>query len=107
MGVPIDTDRPTIICGQTPEVLVDRRTGERRTDREGRPLWRVWLVLLGEDEPKTMNVRTPVEPKGLVKGQPVRVAGLVASSWTNPEGRVQELFDASSIEPMRAQKDTP
>jgi len=105
MGVPIDTERPILICGQNPEVLLDAKTRERKVDRDGRPLWRVWLVLLGDDEPKTMNVRTPVEPKGLVKGQAVRVAGLRANTWTTPDGRMQELFDASSVEPLPQKKD--
>jgi len=106
MGLPVDTSKATVICGQAPEAMVDRRTGERRTNRDGLALWRVWLVLLGDDEPKAMNVRTTIEPKGLVKGQPVAVTGLTASSWTNPEGREMELFDAASIEPVtRAQKD--
>jgi len=98
MGLPVDTSKAVVICGSVPEAMVDRRTGERRTNAEGAPLWRVWLVLLADDEPAVMRVKTTTEPKGLVKGQPVVVRDLVASSWTTPEGKEMDLYQASSIE---------
>jgi hypothetical protein len=108
MGLPVDTSRAIIICGQTPEAMVDRTTGERRTNQDGAPMWRVWCVLLGEDEPTPMRVKTAKEPKGLVKGQPVTISDLVASSWTTPDGNNVDLFNASSIEPAtRLTKETP
>ncbi len=108
MGVPIDTEKSIVICGPAAEVVVDRNTGERKTNRDGLPLWRMWLVLFGDDEPKTMSVRTTFEPKGLVKGQAVRVTGLTQTSWTTPDGKALELYDALSIEPAtRTPKDAP
>jgi hypothetical protein len=108
MGLPVDTSRAIVICGQAPEAMVDRATGERRTNQDGAQMWRVWLVLLGDDEPTAMRVKTPKEPKGLVKGQPVNVSDLVASSWTTPDGKDIDLYNASSIEPAsRLAKDAP
>ncbi len=108
MGLPVDTTKAIVICGGAVEALVDRDTGERRTDRDGAPMWRVWLVLLGDDEPTAMRVKTAKEPKGIVKGQPVHVTDLVASSWTTPDGKDIDLYNATSIEPAsRLAKDAP
>ena len=105
MGLPVDTSKAIVICAWVPEAMVDRRTGERRTNADGAPLWRVWLVLLQDDEPAVMRVKTTVEPKGLVKGQPVIVKDLVASSWTTPEGKDIDLYQASAIEAARGARE--
>ncbi len=108
MGLPVDTTKAIVICGGPAEAMIDRDTGAPRTNQDGVPMWRVWLVLLGEDEPQSMRVKTAKEPKGLVKGQPVHVSDLVASSWTTPENKTIDLYNATSIEPAaRLAKDAP
>jgi len=105
MGIPVDTTRSIVICGGSPEAMVDRSTGQPRTDATGAQLWRLWLVLIGDDEPVVMRVKTPKEPKGLVKGQPVNVAGLVASNWTTPDGKDVDLYNAVSVDPARTARE--
>jgi hypothetical protein len=66
--LPVDTSILTVLCGGAPGPVVDRETGEHKTNRDGIPLFRTDLVVMGQGRPEVVGVRTAKEPKGLVVG---------------------------------------
>jgi hypothetical protein len=105
MSLPIDTAKLTVLCGNPPAPVVDRVTGELRTTREGQPLFRTELVVMGQGRPEVVGVRTVRDPKGLAIGMPVTVAALTISTFTTKDGTTGVFYEAAAIEPARAAKE--
>jgi len=102
MRFPVDIAKIQLICGGEAEPSLVFDTGEQRTNRKGEPLFQVQLMAGGEDRPIVIPVRTPVEPKGLSFGVPVRAVGLALVPWASrsgPGGGVN--YEADRIEPAR------
>jgi len=102
MALPLDVTKLTVLCGGPPQPVVDRETGEHRTDREGRPLYRTDLVVLGSGRPELLGVRTPKEPKGIALGAQVAASGLSVSTFTARDGGTGVFYEAASLEPAKA-----
>jgi len=98
MALPIDTTTLTVLCGAPPTPVVDRDTGEHRTNRDGEALYRTELVVLGGGRAQIVGVRTPNEPKGLGAGALVQVAGLTVSTFTTKDGGTGVFYEASAVE---------
>jgi hypothetical protein len=65
-------------------------------------LFQVQLMAGGEDRPVVIPVRTPVEPKGLAFGMPVRALGLTLVPWTSRTGGGGGVnYEADRIEAVR------
>jgi hypothetical protein len=105
MALPIDTAKLTVLCGTPPTPVVDRVTGELRTNREGVPLFRTELVVMGAGRPEVLGVRTARDPKGLSVGTPVTVTGFTISTFTTKDGTTGVFYEAGAIEPTRPTKE--
>jgi hypothetical protein len=105
MPLPVDTTRLTVLCGNAPIPVVDRETGEHKTNRDGIPLFRTELVVMGQGRPEVLGVRTPKEPKGLAIGTPVQVTGFTISTFATKDGTTGVFYEAGAIEPARATRE--
>jgi hypothetical protein len=106
MALPIDTRNLTVLCGNPPAPVVDRDTGEHRTTRDGLPLFRTELVVMGQGRPEVLGVRTVKDPKGLGIGTPVTVTAFTISTFTTRDGTTGVFYEAGAIEPTRAAEPT-
>lgn len=102
MALPIDTTKLTVLCGAPPTAVVDRDSGEQRTNRDGEALFRTELIVLGGGRPQVLGVRTAKEPKGLVTGVPVHVTGFTVSTFVARDGGTGVFYEAAAVEPAKA-----
>lgn len=84
MRLPIDQTKITaLVTGEARPVLV-YGSNETRTDKDGRPLFRLPVLLSGTtdtvDPSTTVTLPGPIE--GVSKGQTVRFRNLTLSTWT-------------------------
>jgi hypothetical protein len=103
MRFPVDISKVQLICAGESEASVKYGTGVQRTNQKNEPLFQVQLMAGGEERPVMITVRTPVEPKGLAFGAPVRAVGFALIPWaskTTGSGGVN--YEADRIEPLRA-----
>ena len=107
MPLPVDTTKLTVLCGAPPSAVLDRDTGAHRTNREGEFLYRAELIVMGCGRPLVLGVRTAKEPKALAMGAPVNLTGFTVSTFTAKDGGTGVFYEAASIEPAKAQKETP
>ena len=105
MALPVDTTKITVICGGPPQPVVDRVTGEHRTNREGQALFRTEVIVLGAGRPEVLGVRTATPPKALAVGAPLAVSGLTVSTFTAKDGGTGVFYEASVIEPAKAARE--
>ena len=105
MALPVDTRSLTVLCGNPPAPMLDRDTGEHRRNREGVPLFRTELVVMGQGRPEVLGVRTAREPKGLSIGTPVSVTAFTISTFTTKDGTTGVFYEAGAIEAARATKE--
>jgi hypothetical protein len=101
MALPVDTNKITVLCGTAPQPVVDRVTGEHRTNREGQALFRTEVIVLGTGRPEVFGVRTATPPKPLVVGAPLVVSDLTVSTFTAKDGGTGVFYEATSIEPAK------
>jgi hypothetical protein len=102
MRFPVDITKIQLVCGGEAEPSVVFDTGARRTNRNGEPLFQIRLMAGGDELPIVITVRTPVEPKGLVFGTPVRAVGLTLVPWTSRTGGGGGVnYEADRLEPLR------
>jgi hypothetical protein len=102
MRFPVDITKIQLVCGGEAEPSVVFDTGARRTNRNGEPLFQIRLMAGGDELPIVITVRTPVEPKGLVFGAPVRAVGLTLVPWTSRTGGGGGVnYEADRLEPLR------
>lgn len=105
MPLPVDTNALTVLCGTPPAPVVDRDSGEHKTTRDGVPLFRTELVVMGAGRPEVLGVRTAKEPKGLSVGAPVKVTAFTISTFTTRDGTTGVFYEAGAIEPARATRE--
>lgn len=79
----------------------DFDTKRQKADENGEPLFSVQLVALADGGAEILTVKVAGEPKGLHQGVPVKVTGLVATTWTMGD-RNGIAFKATRIEPASA-----
>lgn len=100
----VDTSKAQLIAGDSgSQVVKDRKTGELAIDQAtGQVMWAVNLsVIQPPDAPQVWRVKVVGEPKGLVPGQFVKVAGLFLSDW-DMDGKHGISFRAESVSPAAA-----
>jgi hypothetical protein len=100
MRLPIDTQNLTFIAANPPEAVLDFESKQPRTDTDGRPVFAVGVVALGSEGADVLTVKVAGEPKGITQGSPVRVTGLVATTWQMPPDRHGVSFRAETIESL-------
>jgi hypothetical protein len=102
MRFPVDITKVQLVCGGEAEPSLVYDTQEQRTNQKGEPLFQVQLMAGGNDRPVVIPVRTPVEPKGLSFGMPVRAVGLTLVPWTSRTGGGGGVnYEAERIEAVR------
>ena len=97
MRLPIDTNAIRFVTAGPPEPVLDFDSGAQRLDKAGTPQFVVHLFGTGERVRDSISVKVAGEPKGLGEFTPVRVTGLVATTW-EMEGRHGVSFQAERIE---------
>lgn len=101
--IPMDTSRTYLCVGEATPVL-DWNTKAPKVDPTGVPEFQVPVLALTEGLPEVLGVKVPGEPKGLVTGSPVRIAGLTAIPYTTERGENRFAYRANSIEPARPER---
>ena len=83
MKLPIDQSRITALVTGEPRPVLVYGTDETRTDKDGRPLFRIPVLLSGTtdtiDPTTTVTVPGPIE--GVAKGQSIRFRNLTIGTW--------------------------
>ncbi|MGH8997651.1 MAG: hypothetical protein ACRDYB_16775 [Acidimicrobiales bacterium] len=98
MRLPVDTSAVNFVTAGPAEPALDFDTKAQKTD-DGQPVFNVHLFALGGGSRDVITVKLTGTPKGLGEFTPVRVSGLVATTWSMGE-RSGVSFKASSIEPV-------
>ena len=98
MRMPIDTSSMTFLAASPPEPVVEYGSKTAKVDETGQPLFAVQLVVLVDGGAEVISAKVAGLPKGVEKGNTVRVTGLVATPWTMGE-RSGIAYRASTIEP--------
>ena len=106
MPLPVDTTKLTVLCGGPPSPVLDRETGEHRTNREGQALFRTDVVALGLGRPEVFGVRTPKEPKGIAVGTTLNVTALTVSTFTTRDGGTGVFYEATALEAAKGTRET-
>ncbi|MHB8435485.1 MAG: hypothetical protein ACYDC0_06350, partial [Acidimicrobiales bacterium] len=81
MRLPIDTQHLSFIAVGPPEAVIDFDSKQPRTDTDGKQVFAVGVVALGNEGADVLSVKVAGEPKGITQGLPVKVTGLVATTW--------------------------
>jgi hypothetical protein len=101
MRFPIDTSELRFVVVAPAEPLRryeegrPREAWELRTDDDGRVLWRVPLVALGDGAGEVMKIRVADDPQ-LEPGETVQVKDLTAQTW-RLDGRTGVTLRAGAI----------
>jgi hypothetical protein len=101
MALPVDTSKVTVLCGGPSQPVVDRVTGEHRTNREGQALFRTEVIVLGSGRPEVLGLRTANQPKPVGIGAPLAVTGFTVSTFTAKDGGTGVFYEADAIEPAK------
>jgi hypothetical protein len=104
--IPVDASRLTFVCVTAPRPrLVNKDTGEIKTDKNGRTVYQVGLSAAAQDgRVELINISTSGEPS-IGVGQVAEVAGLVGFAWEqvrNGETRWGIAYRAETITPASA-----
>ena len=97
MRLPIDTQSLTFLAVGVPEAVVDFDSKQPRSDADGRPLFSVGVVALVSEGAELLSVKVPGQPRGITIGVPLKISGLVASTWQMGD-RHGVSFRADAIE---------
>jgi len=97
MRLPIDTQHLSFIAANPPEPVIDFESKLPRTDPDGKPVFALGVVALGNEGADVLTVKVAGEPKGITQGLPVKVTGLVATTWQMGD-RHGVSFRADAIE---------
>lgn len=84
MKLPIDQSRITALVTGDPKPVLIYGTSEPKTDKEGRPLFRIPVLLSGTSDTvdPTTSVTIPGPVASVAKGQTVRFRNLELVTWT-------------------------
>lgn len=80
MRLPIDTQAVRFVTAGPAEPVIDFETKTQRVDASGQALFNVHLFA-GSGSRDQITVKVAAEPKGLGEFTPVKVSGLMASTW--------------------------
>ena len=97
MRLPVDTSAVSFVSAGPPEPSIDFDTKVQRTDDEGRPVFQVFLFAIGAGGRDVIGVKVAGEPKGVGEFTPVKLTGLVATTWAMGD-RAGVSFRADKLE---------
>jgi len=97
MRLPINVQSLSFIAVGVPEPVIDFESKQPRIDTDGRPIFAVGVVALGNEGADILTVKVAGQPKGINQGAPVNVTELVATTWQMGD-RHGVSFRAGSIE---------
>ena len=97
----VATDGDQLLAANAAEPVVDRESGRPRLGPNGQPDQVLSVVVMGADSADVWRVRTTEVAKGISQGVPVRILGLVATTW-ELNGRAGVSLRAERIEPASA-----
>ncbi len=100
MRLPIDTQSVKFASAGPAEPIFDYETRVPKLDETGTPLYNVPLFAAGSGVKDSITVKVSGEPKGLGEFTPVRVSGLIASTWEVGSNHGVS-FRAERIEPVK------
>ena len=100
MRLPIDTQSLKFASAGPAEAILDYETRAPKLDESGTPLYGVPLFAAGGGVKDSITVKVAGEPKGLAEFTPVRVTGLVATTWEVGSNHGVS-FRADRIEPLK------
>jgi hypothetical protein len=95
----VSTEGNDHMAAGPPEPVLDFDSKQPRVGGDGRPLYSVSVVALGPEGAEVLKVKVPGEPKGIVRGTPVTLTGVVATYW-ELNGRSGISFSAERIDPV-------
>ncbi len=101
--IPVDTSRMVFIAaGPVRPRLVNRQTGELKTNAEGVQLWQLRVLAQVDDQDgESFLISFPAQtPPTVQLGMPLRIRGLTAIPWEF-DGRYGIAFSAQSVEILR------
>ncbi len=99
MRIPVDVTNVRFVVAEMPEPSIEFETKAPRVDDAGQPIFQVALLAVGAGTREMLVVKVSPEPKGLTELAQVKVADLVATTWTIGD-RSGVSFKASKIEPL-------
>lgn len=92
----LDTTDQTFLAASVPKVLTDRITGAQRLDREGKPIYFLDALLVG-DSTETIRVRSKLIEPSITAGVPIELKGASIMPWTF-NGKSGLTFYADAID---------
>jgi hypothetical protein len=99
--IPVDASRLTALVGAAVEPATTP-SGQQRTDRTGKPLFNVPIVVVVEGAaPDTLTVRVPGPIGQMAPLTQVRLVGLIARPW-QMDGRAGVSFSAQAVQPVQS-----
>jgi len=104
--LPIDTQHLTFIAASAPEPVLDFDSKAPRSDPDGKPLFAVGVVALGSEGAEVLTLKVTGQPRGITQGLPVKVSGLVATTWQMGD-RHGVSFRADVIEAVALSQKAP
>jgi hypothetical protein len=96
MRLPVDTSAVNFVTAGPADPAVDFDTKAQKTE-DGQPVFNVHLFALGGGSRDVITVKVTGTPKGLGEFTPVRVSGLIATTWSMGD-RSGVSFKATSVE---------
>lgn len=101
--IPVDTSRMAFIAaGPVRPRLVNRETGELKTNAQGIQMWQLRVLAQVDDQDgEALLVSFPAQTPPTVRlGMPLQIRGLTAIPWEF-DGRYGIAFSAQSVEVLR------
>lgn len=80
MRLPIDTRELRFVVAKPPEAVKAFGTDQIKTDREGRPIYTVDVLAVGNEKPEVLTIKLP-GPAEAQELEPVELVGLTAEYW--------------------------
>lgn len=108
MKFQIDTVNQNCTASSTAKPVFEFGTKNQKLDENGEPVFSIEVVLFGEAGAEVLPVKFSGQPPvGVKSGTPLRITGLMASTWAMEGGRNGVSFKAAKIEiasgaPMKA-----
>lgn len=81
MNLPIETSSLDLLAVSIPVPVIDFESKTPRTGPDGKTVYSVDVVAIGQSGADILSVKLSGEPKGVSLGVPVKLTGLVATTW--------------------------
>jgi hypothetical protein len=81
MKLPVDTSSLEFLAVSIPVPVIDFESKTPRIGPDGKTIYSVDVVAIGQEGADILSVKLSGEVKGLSLGVPVKLTGLVATTW--------------------------